>query len=668
MNPIEKLLEKLKEDDRLISNGEIKENLLMQLVLQNDEELINQLMEIDDVREEFFIENKFGFIFLQDKFLKFLSGKSVWLNSYTRYRNKIGLSSNDELLKDSGKVVIDFPYKDCVLEGGQTKEEVSGGKKEVFYNQVIDKKEIDRLLEPKALCNVVRYTIDGIEENPIWDDNSNLIIKGNNLIALKSLENAYKNRVKLIYIDVPYNTENDSFMYNDKFTRSTWLTFMKNRLEVAKNLLKNDGFLALQINDKNAHYIKVLLDEIFGEKNFVNNIIVKMSEVSGVKMSHVKTRVPKVKEHLFLYRHNNGTLNPIKVDRETWDDEYKILLENFSKEDKKVIDTITAKSESGEDVSEDIKIIDEILEKVTIKNAYTVMRELGVTEDNQEKWLRENAYRICRSAASPSVKKLADEKKETNNNLLFSVLSTRDKIPYIIKSDYTPTASSPRVQLIFAEDMLKTYIGDIWSDINTTGLEVEGGVKLKNGKKPEMLLKRIIEMTTDKDDIVLDFFLGSGTTCAVAHKMNRRYIGIEQLDYGENDSVVRLQNVINGDQTGVSELLNWQKGGSFVYAELMKYNQLYVEKIMNASNKEQLSSIFDKIKEKGFLNYRVNLEEFNINDNEFDELTFEQQKYILIDFLDQNQLYVNYSDIDDEQFAISQADRAFMESFYERGE
>lgn len=657
MNPIEKLLEKLKEDDRLNSNGEIKENLLIQLVLQNDEELINRLIEIDDVREEFFIETKFGITFLQDKFLKFLSGKSSWLNSYTRYRNKIGLSNNNELLKDSGKVVIDFPYKDCVLEGGQTKEEVTGDKKEIFYNQVIDKVEIDRLLDVKALQNVKRFTYDGIEEDPIWSDNDNLILKGNNLVALHSIKDVFKGKVKLIYIDPPYNTKQDSFKYNDRFTHSTWLTFMKNRLQIAYKFLRPDGVIMIQIDEKENHYLKVLCDEIFKRENFLTEIVVKTSDPSGHKV--VNPAPYSQTEYILMYAKDRSKFKyDIQYVESDYDSQYNRYIENiedhYSKWKISSLPQVVASFHGYSSADEAKEILTEtsfmeLVADFALKNRHKVFQLTAISDD-----------------AGKDIVALRDKSKE-NRGQVFHYPREEFEDIYILNGRQIYFYSS-KVKEVDGKLVPAKPLTNLWADIPYNGISNEGGVTLKNGKKPEKLLRRIIEMTTNERDIVLDFFLGSGTTCAVAHKMNRKYIGIEQLDYGENDSVVRLQNVINGDRTGISKFVNWQEGGSFVYAELMKYNQLYIEQIMSAKNKDELSYIFEEIIEKGFLNYRVNLDKFNINESEFIELPIERQKEILIDFLDQNQLYVNYSDIDDGQFEISDADRAFMESFYEGGE
>jgi len=169
---------------------------------------------------------------------------------------KIGLSIVDEFLTENKEVVLSFPYKDCVLEGGQTKEDA--GREEIFWNETLAPDEIDRLLAPKVLTNFSLYDKTGKHKVKGISPTDNLIIKGNNLLALHSLKKKFNGKVNLIYIDPPYNTENDSFRYNDSFNHSSWLTFMKNRLEVAKELLSNDGAIFIQIDDKEMAYQKVL--------------------------------------------------------------------------------------------------------------------------------------------------------------------------------------------------------------------------------------------------------------------------------------------------------------------------------------------------------------------------------------------------------------------------
>jgi len=189
-------------------------------------------------------------------------------------------------------------------------------------------------------------------------------------------------------------------------------------------------------------------------------------------------------------------------------------------------------------------------------------------------------------------------------------------------------------------------------------------VSLPAGKKPEFLLYRIIEMSTEPGDIVLDFFLGSGTTAAVVHKMGRQYIGIEQLDYGENSAIVRLKNVINGDRSGISKLANWHGGGDFIYMELMKLNEHFIEKIQDAKDKETLLSIWEEMKLNGFLSYRVDPKLFDENIEEFKGLSIDEQKRLLLETLDKNYLYVNYSEIDDEEYGVSEEDKKLNKKFY----
>ncbi|MFG6222528.1 DNA methyltransferase, partial [Staphylococcus aureus] len=175
-----------------------------------------------------------------------------------------------------------------------------------------------------------------------------------------------------------------------------------------------------------------------------------------------------------------------------------------------------------------------------------------------------------------------------------------------------------------------------------------------NFAKPEKLIKSLVDITSSQNDIVLDFFMGSATTQAVAHKMNRQYIGVEQMDYINTVSIPRLQKVIEGEQGGVSTDLDWQGGGSFVYVELAKENQEIVESLINCGTKEELSQRIDKLLNDGVLNYEVDFDKFTSTKKEFHELELEDQKEVLIRLLDSNQLYVNYSDIEDSAYNFTE--------------
>ena len=223
---------------------------------------------------------------------------------------------------------------------------------------------------------------------------------------------------------------------------------------------------------------------------------------------------------------------------------------------------------------------------------------------------------------------------------------------------------SKKLHKVDGELVPSMQVSNIWTDTPYEGIANEGGVTLKGGKKPEKLIRRILEMASNPGDIVLDYHLGSGTTCAVAHKIGRRYIGVEQLEYGDDDPIVRLESVINGDSTGISKAVNWQGGGSFVYCELAKLNQNFVDEIQDAADTNTLKDIYHRMVKNGFISCKVNPADIDAAASDFETLSLENQKKFLMELLDKNLLYVNYCDMDDEDFGISEEDKAFTRSFY----
>ena len=246
-------------------------------------------------------------------------------HSHTSYTNKIGMIKKDNFIKKFDDVVLAWPYKDCVLEGGQSKDDDK--KNEVFYNQIISKDEINRLFEPKVLTNIKKYTKDKVINNSEITEDDNLIIKGNNLLALHSLKKIYAKKVKLIYIDPPYNTSNDSFKYNDRFNHSTWLTFMNNRLEVAREFLRDDGVIFVQCDDNEQAYLKVLMDEIFGVNCFVSDIAVRSSTPSGLKTAHKEKTIIKQRDSILVYKKHTVKLKPQYTQKEKWDTHYSFYFD-----------------------------------------------------------------------------------------------------------------------------------------------------------------------------------------------------------------------------------------------------------------------------------------------------------------------------------------------------
>jgi adenine-specific DNA-methyltransferase len=278
MKLYETLEKQLKKEPNFVTdNGELKKWVVINKAQNYDAELIGLLLDDKELKAKFFLDIKGVLVFNQSLFVQFLEQKNYLNDSYTSYKNKIGLNIDGKYLKQRNEVALVWPFKDCVLEGGQSREEDK--REEIFFNETLAQDEITQLLEPKVFTNAKRYTdkgekpLDKFTRNEKGIITDNLIIKGNNLLALHSLKEEFAGQVKLIYIDPPYNTGKDGFNYNDNFNHSSWLTFMKNRLEVAKELLTKDGSIWMNIDDREAHYLKVLGDDIFGRDNFIANII-----------------------------------------------------------------------------------------------------------------------------------------------------------------------------------------------------------------------------------------------------------------------------------------------------------------------------------------------------------------------------------------------------------
>jgi len=658
-----KLINLLKTDHRFVDDdGELIIAAVQDHAWKVDRDLVKLLLSDKDIKAEFFDEIEGHWIFNLNTFIDYISQKNFLDNSYTRFKNKIGLTIGGKYLSERGEVALVWPYKDCVLEGGQTKEEEK--RKEIFFNEVLAQDEITRLLDPKVLTNFTRYTAKGKEKVTGFrrDENGvireNLIIKGNNLLALHTLKTQFRGKVKLIYIDPPYNTGNDSFGYNDAFSRSTWLTFMKNRLEIARELLSQDGAIVVQISDMQVGYLQVLMDEIFPE-GFINKVTVKTRSPSGFKT--VNLGVFESAEYLLIYGKNRKLwkYNP-QFEATEYDENYSFQVTN--------IDEPYSKWKIA-------NIKEVVASQHGYKSVRTAKKELGegVFLAELAQYTLHNAQSVFRfTEINPDAGKDTLELKDIslkNPGKVFML--ERDNLsPRYILNGHEITFYANKVRELDGNLTPTTMLTNIWTDIPWEGIAAEGGVKLKKGKKPERLLRRIIEMCTDKpNDIVLDFYLGSGTTAAVAHKMGRQYIGIEQLEYGDNDSVVRLQNVIKGDKSGISKAVNWQGGGDFIYCELMKYNEAFMEHIQAAQTSQELLQIWREMAEGSFLNWYVNPETPEEAVKDFEALGkepggIEKQKRLLAGLLDKNQLYVNLSEIDDAQFKVSDEDKALNRAFY----
>ncbi|GAA9435348.1 hypothetical protein HpHA286_16780 [Helicobacter pylori] len=384
-NPLKTLL------DALI-NRFTKERLET-LILTADEKLLTFMLEsqnANDYKNAFFKIIANSLVFNQKALLECLTKELE--NSFTRFENKIGLYSQGRPIKSSELVVLNFPFKDNVLLGNA--KDNSTKSKECFYHEILHKKEIDTLLKKKALCRFEMHG-EGDLESALKDKNTNYLIKGNNLIALHSLKKKFTKQVKCIYIDPPYNTGNDSFNYNDNFNHSSWLVFMKNRLEIAREFLSDDGVIFVQCDDNEQAYLKVLMDEIFLRENFVNCIVCEMSNESGNKIQHAiqGKKFPKVKEYILVYAKNkeNVCLTIPKVQKRKWDKEYNIIIPTLSKYISNTIDTLIASNNEKE--------LNEILSCHRLMPLSQYLQNNNINE--QDQWKFENSYRIF--ASKPNI-------------------------------------------------------------------------------------------------------------------------------------------------------------------------------------------------------------------------------------------------------------------------
>ena len=543
-----KLSKLIEGNPAYIVEGKLNKNLLAADARKYDSNLLNTLQKDKEIKEHFFTETDGGLVFKKDVFLQFISNKQFLPDSFTKYKINIGLGSDDgSLLAENGDVVLNWPYKDAILEGGQDKEDQK--RSEVFFNEVLAPDQITRLLDDKVFTNWKRFDKDGEHELDELKDNDNLIIKGNNLVVMHSLKKRFAGKVKLIYIDPPFNTGKDSFNYNDRFNRSTWLTFMRNRLSMAKQLLAEDGSIFVHLDFNESHYAKVLMDEIFGEENFKNNIVWCYTGPAGAN-----NFLPRKHDDILYYgKSSTSKLNMPYVQHKS--------------------------------------------------GVHNTGQVFGNTESNDS------------------------FKEETE---------ARGK-----------------------------KLEDWWIDIYSTDRYRSEAIGF-TGQKPEKLMRRIIDMASEPGDIVLDYHLGSGTTAAVAHKMGRQYIGIEQLYYGDDDPVNRVNEVINGDNKGISKEVDWQGGGSFVYANIMNNANTFRERVEKAKNDTDYVALLNEATSSSFLSYRV--DPSKLNEDEFRRLSSAEKRQLLLELIDNNTLYVNYEDINDPIFKVSDSDKKFNNELYKKSD
>lgn len=620
-----------------MDDGTLLKNRIVEDALSLNPLLVKLLLDNDKIKAVFFQDVEGVVVFDKVKFQRFVSDTQFLGGSYTMFKNKIGLTDeNGRFISESREVVLSWPYKDCVLEGGQTKEEAK--RNEVFWNETLAPDEVNRLTEPKVFSHFKRYDKDGEHEVEHLTNADNFIIKGNNLLALHSLKKKYAGKVKLIYIDPPYffrkSPSSDTFKYNSNFRLSTWLTFMRDRLECAKDLLQTSGTIWINMGDDGMHYLKMVADQVFGSEHFVGTLPRRTRNGK----SDVPFNFSQDFDWLLVYTNVDEKKSVMgrTVERTYYE------TDDFPGKPWRLAD-LTKQTTAKERGNSYFTMVDPKTGKeypASEKRTWCVTKETFQYHYNRGYIVFPDDYDFL-NISKPYSRKFKYE--DDANGKLSSVISDCQ-----------------------IQQFLKALLYDCKNETGNDEIDQLFGRDEFGYAKPENLVKTIMEVTTCEGDLVMDFFSGSGTTAAVAHKMGRRYIGCEQIDNQIELNKKRLCQVIEGEQGGVSKAVGWQGGGSFVYCELAKANDRFADEIEQAETSEQLKDIWGRMKATDYLNYKVDIKEVDANAESFDGLSLEDQKRFLIECLDKNLLYVALSDIDSNEYGVTEEDRRLTREFYRK--
>jgi adenine-specific DNA-methyltransferase len=564
-----------------------------------------------------------------------LEQKNYLNDSYTQFKNKVGLTIDGKYLKQRNEVALVWPFKDCILEGGQSREEDK--REEIFFNEILAQDEITQLLEPKVLTNAKRIDKDG--EKPLDQFNrnengtiaDNLIIKGNNLLALHTLKKEFAGKVKLIYIDPPYNTGGlgDTFTYNNSFKRSTWLTFMYNRLIAAKDLLRKDGVLIVAIDENEQPHLGVMLKEFF--KDYEVHCITIVHNPRGVQGTN------------FSYTHEYAFFVVPKG---------KKLIGNRII-DESEIDFSNLRNWGGESLRSDAK---NCFYPIVVDPKTSEIIEFG---------------EVCEDDFHPSKREIIKDGKVyiypiDNDNIERKWRYARQSVEEI-KDLLRARKKSGQWDVEIGKNFgqYKTVWIDPKYDANEYGTKIVSRLVPENKFSFPKSLYNVKDCVyavvgNDKDAIVLDYHAGSGTTAHAVLELNkedggnRKFIMCEQMDYVETVTSKRVQRVI--EQNGSDE---------FIYLELKKYNQTFIEQIEETKDTEALLQVWEQMKAKSFLNYNVDIKKQDEHLEEFKALSLAEQKQHLCELLDKNQLYVNLSSLNDVDFACTAEEKKVTQNFYQ---
>ena len=631
-NFYETVLTVLKSDERFVAeDGTFLRNAVYEAAMKMDEGLIHLLLSNDETCARFFAEVDGVKVFDKMGFAWVINNRQFLPDSYTCFKNKIGLiDGSEQMLATSGEVELVFPYKDCVLEGGQTREDQK--RQEIFYNETLAPDEVDRLLYPKVFSGAKRYATDSTEDITQFSEMDNLIIKGNNLLVISSLLKRYEGRVKCVYIDPPYNpTSNaNTFAYNNSFNRSTWLVFMKTRLQMAKRFLTADGVLIVAIDKNEQPRLQILIEEIFSEYDVdCITVIHNPRGTIGTNFSYTHEYA------IFVTPKGRKTIcsRTLSEDEIEWSPLRNWGGESLRTDAKNCFYPIIVKDEKiigFGDVSDD------------------AFHPTSQTEQHGDEYYIypidtkgiERKWRYARQTVESIFDLLRVKKTKTGYDIEIGKNFGTYKTVWT-DSKFDASVNGTQLLKDLVPDTVFSYPKSLYTVVECVGSVVK----------------------EDKDAIVLDFFGGSGTTGHAVMELNkqdeghRRFILVEQMDYVETDTLVRNLNVLK----------QIAPESTIAFFQLAKLNQTIVEEIEAATDDAVLSDIYGRMVKSGFISYKVNPADIDAAADDYAALSLDDKKRFLMEILDKNLLYVNYCDIDDEEFGISDKDKAFTRSFYREG-
>lgn len=624
------------EPNYIADNGELKKWVVLNKAKKYDKNILKLLLSNNELKEQFFLAIGGILVFDLNKFSHFLEQKNYLNDSFTKYKNKIGLAVDGKHLTEQNEVSLVWPYKDCILEGGQSFDDED--REEIFFNQTLAQDEISQLTEPKVLSNAKRCSannidkIDTIKRLKNGQIDENIIIKGNNLLSLHSLKSEYAGKLDLIYIDPPYNTggNGDTFRYNNRFKRSTWLTFIKNRLDVARKLLKKDGALIVAIDENEQVHLGVLLKEMF--KNHEVHCITIIHNPRGIQ----GTNFSYTHEYAFFVipKGQKTIKNRIKTTEDiSWSNLRNWGGESLRSDAKNCFYPIIINPKTHEIEGFGSVCPDSFHTKERIVKHEGKLLIYPVDNDGIER-----KWRYALDSVS-SVKSMLRARVKSGK-LDIEIGKNFEQ--------YRTVWSSPKYDANeYGTRLLKDLVPDSKFSFPKSLWNVYDCLYAVVGE--------------NKEALVLDYHAGSGTTGHAVLEMNKRdggkrkFIMCEQMDYVETETCFRLKNLIKRDELD----------DDFLYFELKKYNQTFVEKIEEANDTKSLLNIWEQMKEKSFLNYNINIKAQDENIEEFKSMDLSHQKELLVELLDKNQMYVNLSSTDDAEFELTDEEKKITTDFYQ---